>query len=292
MRQPKTIMKWAGGVVVVGALALFAVGCGTTIQPGHMGMKYIALDSDGLKKEVRPEGFYWQWPWNDVVDYDVTYQTRDENVEVLTEDDLHVPVIASVTFRPDTQKLYQLHTELGPEYYEKIIRPTFVTLVRSEFALHKHNDLAEKSPTIEGAIVDKLTKSLEGKPIEVDRVAIKHIRFDQKVTASISQKLAMEQEAEQKRFELEIAKQDAEIARTAAKGRGDAIRIAAEGEAAAIVLKGSAQAEAQGAITRTLTPSYLQYKAFDSDSTRYYFVPVGRDGMPVIVNAEPAGRSR
>jgi len=27
-----------------------------------------------------------------------------------------------------------------------------------------------------------------------------------------------------------------------------------------------------------------QYKAFDGPATRYYFVPVGKDGMPIIVD--------
>ena len=78
------------------------------------------------------------------------------------------------------------------------------------------------------------------------------------------------------------------IARTAASGRGDAIRIQAEGEAQATIIKGEAQAKAQDAIAKTLTGQYIQYKAFDSDSTTYYFVPVGKSGMPLIVNAEPA----
>lgn len=270
-------------------VAVILTGCsmmGTTIRPGTMGIKYIALDEEGLKSEVKSEGFYFQWPWNDIVRYDVTLQTRDEVVEVLTDDDLHVPVTVSLTFRPVVSKIRQLHLELGPGYYADVIRPKFSTLVRSEFARHLHNDLARNSVEIEHAILKNLRLSLIGKPLELDGVSIKHIRFDPKVTASISDKLAMEQRAEQKQFELKIAKQDAEIARTAAKGRGDSMSISAKGEAEAIVIKGKAQADAQKAIAQTLTHSYLQYKAFDSDSTRYYFVPVGKDGMPIIINAE------
>jgi hypothetical protein len=29
-----------------------------------------------------------------------------------------------------------------------------------------------------------------------------------------------------------------------------------------------------------------RYKAFDNDATRYYFVPTGKDGLPIILNAE------
>jgi len=67
---------------------------------------------------------------------------------------------------------------------------------------------------------------------------------------------------------------------------GDALRITAEGEAQAMIIKAKAQAEAQHAINKTLTKSYLQYKAFDSDATRYYFVPTGKDAMPIILNTD------
>jgi len=62
------------------------------------------------------------------------------------------------------------------------------------------------------------------------------------------------------------------------------LRIIAEGQAQAIIIKAKAQSEAQRSINKTLTKSYLQYKAFDSDATRYYFVPTGKDAMPIILN--------
>ena len=83
---------------------------------------------------------------------------------------------------------------------------------------------------------------------------------------------------------MTVAEKEAEIARTRARGESDATRIRAEGKAQAIVLEGRAQAEAQEMITKTLTDAYLKYKAFDGDSTRYYFVPIGKDGLPIILD--------
>lgn len=117
---------------------------------------------------------------------------------------------------------------------------------------------------------------------------MKHVEYDPNVAAAISAKLATAQRVEQKEAEVRIAERDAEIQRTAAKGRSDAIRLEAEGQAAAIVVKGEAQA--QTAVGRTLTPEYLRYKAFDGEATRDYFVPVGKDGMPLIVNTDPPRR--
>lgn len=260
-----------------------AGGCGHTLRPGQVGLKYQALRHPALQESPLEDGYYVQWPWNHLVVYDATSQSRDVDVDVLTSDDLHVPTTSTVVFRIDPTRIYELHTRFGPEYYDEIVRPELVSLIRDHFADYRHNDLARSSDAIEDAVTRHLREALTEVPIEIDSVAIKHIRFDTGVTTAISKKLMMEQQAEQKAFEIRVAEQDAEIARTAAKGEADAIRIRAEGDAAAIVVVGEAQSEAQEAITQTLTSEYLQYKAFDGTSTRYYFVPVGKDGLPLII---------
>ena len=62
-----------GAAIFISMTAL--TGCaalGTTVDPGELGLKYIILDEPGLQSEVRPEGFYFQWAWNDMIAYDVT----------------------------------------------------------------------------------------------------------------------------------------------------------------------------------------------------------------------------
>lgn len=280
MRLSSTLL--VGGILGLAGLS----GCGTSVKPGQMGVKYLSLGT-GLQKDVKPNGFYFQWAWNDIVKYDVTWQTKTESVEILTADDLHISTQVRVTYRPSAAEIYRLATEIGPDYYDAVIRPSFITIARSEFAKHEHNRLAKEGPAIEGAALNLLRQAVAGKPIEIDRVTISHIEYDRTVTQAIAQKVATEQRLEQKDFELKIAARDADIARTSARGRADAQRLEAEGEAAAIVLRGNAQAQAQSEIAKTLTASYLRYKAFDSDSTRYYFVPTGKDGMPLIINTEP-----
>lgn len=275
-------------VLLLGVIGSTA--CGTTIQPGQRGIKYLAFSDPGLQREVRREGFYFQFPWNDIVKYDVTWKSKTERIEVLTLDTLHVSSDVTITYRPKPDRLYELATQIGESYYEDIVKPPFLTLARSEFAKTTHNDLAKRSPDIEAQTLAKVRQAIAGKPVEVYRISISHIEYDPSVTAAISRKVAMAQAVEQKEFELRVAERDAEIARTAARGRADATRIQAEGEAAAIFARGEAQARAQGAISKTLTSEYLRYKAFDNDATRYYFVPIGKDGLPLIINTEAGGR--
>lgn len=265
-------------------ISSLVVGCGTTIRPGEKGVKYSALGG-GLQHDVRGEGFYFRWPWNSFVRYDVTWQSSTEEIEILSADALHVKTRVTVTYRPRAEKIYELATQVGRGYYQEIVRPSFLTITRGEFANHAHNALAVDGGRIEAAVLARLRKAIEGKPIEIDRVAIDHIDFDRTVTAAIAAKVGAQQEIGQKENELEIAKRDAEIARTLAAGKADSVRIEAQGEADAMVARGDAQAKAQDAITKTLTTKYLSYKAFDNPSTRYYFVPIGKTGLPLLLDA-------
>lgn len=263
-------------------VSLLVVGCGSTIRPGQRAVKYSAFG--GLQHDVRGEGFYFRWPWNGFVRYDVTWQSRTEEIEILSADALHVQTRVTVTFRPRADQIYELATQIGRDYYAEIIRPSFVTITRGEFATHAHNALAIDGGRVEAKVLTRLRQAVKGKPIEIDRISIDHIDFDRTVTNAIAAKVGAEQQIGQKDNELEIAKRDADIARTLAAGRADSVRIEAQGEAEAMIARGDAQAKAQDAITKTLTTKYLSYKAFDNPSTRYYFVPIGRDGLPLLIS--------
>lgn len=117
---------------------------GTSVDPGELGLKYIVLDEPALQTELRREGFYFQWPWNTIIKYDVTWQSRTEKVDVLTADDLHVPTEVSVTYRVRPTELYAIHTQIGVNYYEDVVQAVFVTLVRDAFAQYSHNDLSRE----------------------------------------------------------------------------------------------------------------------------------------------------
>jgi regulator of protease activity HflC (stomatin/prohibitin superfamily) len=265
---------------------VFLCACGKTIAPGQSGLLYRALRTPAFSPKQLPPGRYALWWWNDIVIYDVTSTNRDEVVHVLTRDNLALPVTVTATFHVQQPDIYNIHTRIGPNYYDKLIGPAFITLTRAEFSKHLHNDLASESPQIEQTVREKLSAIAAKYNIEIDQIAIRHIDYDDTVTSAISRKIATRQQAEQKEFEVQIAKRDADIVRAGAQGRADATRIQAEADAAAIVMRGEAQAKAQDKIGETLTPRYLQFRAFDTREGNFFFWPQGKDGMPIIVQPQ------
>ena len=262
------IMKTVKNIMIAATILLVVVSC-SVVKPGMQAMKWNPYGK-GLKTEtVYKDGVVWHMPWNGVVRYNVQWQTFTEEVAVLTKDELHIPITVSVTLRPIEAELAQLEIEVGQDYYRSVVKPEFVSLARNIFADYEYKVVSPKSPDIEAAIYKQLVTKIEGKHLEVDNVTINHIKYPQVVTSAVDRKLAVEQDIQQKDYEMKIAEKQAEIQRILAAGQRDAQQI----------------------IDAGLTQKYLQYKALEvqdklttSPNTKFYFVPMGKDGLPVIVD--------
>jgi regulator of protease activity HflC (stomatin/prohibitin superfamily) len=249
-------------------LSILIASC-SMVKPGSHGMMYSA-SKKGLKSDkVYEDGAVWHWPWNQVITYNLQWQSYQEKIAVLTADELHITITASLTMRPMLSELPQLELEVGQDYYNSIVKPSFYTVTRSVIANYSHNSVSPKSLDIEAEILEGIKKKCEGKYLEFDIVSIDHIMYSPLVTEAVDQKLSVKQEIEQKDFEMQIAEKDAEIQRIRARGQRDSQQIIASG----------------------LTSMYLQYKALevqdklsDSENTKFYFIPTGQDGLPIIVD--------
>jgi len=261
-------MKTKISILSVVAIAILAVGC-SVVRPGTHAMKWKPYGKGLNTEKIYKDGVVWNWPWNGVVRYSVQWQTFTENVSILTKDELHIPLIVSVTLRPIEAELAEMELEVGQDYYVNIVRPEFVSLTRNIFANYEYKVVSPKSPEIEATIYKELITKIEGKHLEIDNVTINHIKYPQVVTSAVNRKLAVEQDIQQKDYEMEIAEKQAEIQRILAAGQRDAQQI----------------------IDAGLTSKYLQYKALEvqdnlaaSPNAKFYFVPMGKDGLPIIVD--------
>jgi len=257
---------WPISILVI----LILSGC-SVIKPGQQAMKNNYWGA-GLKTDkIYKDGIVWHWPWIGMIDYSLQWQTYNENVAILTEDELHINISVSVTLRPIESELPRLELEVGREYYNSIVRPQLISITRNIFAGYKYSVISPQSPDIEDDIFLRLVQNTEGKHLQFDNVTVDHIEYPSIVTTAVNNKLAVEQAIEQKDYELKIAVKDAEIQRILAKGQRDAQQI----------------------IDAGLTKLYLQYKALEvqdklalSPSAKFYFIPVGKDGLPIIIDTD------
>ena len=265
------------------AILLLTAACGTTIQPGQRGLFWHPF-TEGLSTQPLKDGFYWQAPWNDVYRYDIRWQSFTEDIDALSADDLQVLIKAAIILRPIPEELYFLQQEVGSDYYPRIVKPQFMAAVRSVVSGYNMVKVPEMSNEIASKVRAVVTENLKGRHLEIQNIALADVDFPQIVLRAIEQKQSKEQEKEQKEFELTIASKDAEIARTRAKGEGDSIKIRAEGEAEGLRIRAIGQAQAQETITKTLTPTYLQYKLYDSPNSKMVILPEHMKA-PIIINS-------
>lgn len=136
-------------------------------------------------------------------------------------------------------------------------------------AKFNYEEISTKSLEIENLIYAELEKRFEGKHIFLDRVTIDHIMYPPLVTKASDIKLATKQKLEQSSIEVEIAQKETVIQRINAEGQRDAQHIIDQG----------------------LSQRYLQFKALEvqdklsnSNNAKFFFVPVGKDGLPIIVD--------
>ena len=263
-------------------ILLLLNGCGRTIDPGMRGLRWSPL-SGGLEKEALKNGFYFRAPWNDVLEYDVRYQSFTEKIDALTADDLSVTLRVAITMSPIPEEVYFLAQEVGHNWYQQLVRPQFLSAVRGVVAQYAMVTLPERSSEIGNKIEAVMVESLKGRHLNIYSVALSEIEFSKMVLQAIEHKQAKEQEKEQKEFELIIAQRNADIARIQAKGEGDALRIRAEGEGESLRIRAMGQSQAQEIITKTLTPDYLKYKLYDSPNSKMVIVP-DKSNVPIIVS--------
>jgi regulator of protease activity HflC (stomatin/prohibitin superfamily) len=170
------------------------------VEPGHRGL-YFAPNGGGLRREVLQPGKYelgWCFIYctsNRIDDFDVTYSTRKEEVHTKSVEGLELGLQLSIIYRPIVSEIYQLDTEIGPNYYDEVVGPEFRSACRGIFARHSYADLQKNSESVENEIEAEVRRRTAGKHIEVNSVTLEGISYAPEIADKIRQKIAGEQEA-------------------------------------------------------------------------------------------------
>ncbi len=193
------------------------------VQPGHALVNFNIFR--GLDMKAKPEGIYLINPvTNRRFIYNVRSQiytmssTRDEgemagddSIIALSSDGLEMRLDITVRFRPDFERLAELHKKLGPNYQMVAIRPKVREAMRSEFAQYEATEsYSFKRIEIQSSLNDTIRTALEHDGIVLDEFLLRNIHLPDKVKAAIEEKKSAQQEAERMQYILEKEEQEAE----------------------------------------------------------------------------------
>src|SRR5262249_17389232 len=156
----------------------------------------------GLQHEVLQPGYHRTGMSGRVDDFDVTYSTHKEEVRTVSQEGLAMDLRVAVIYRPIISELYQLDTEIGPNYYEEGIRPEFRSAARGVFARHAYAELQAKNEKIEDEIEVDLRRRVTGKHLEITSVTLEEIAYAPEIANAVRSKLVGEQEAARQKAAL------------------------------------------------------------------------------------------
>lgn len=201
-------------------LALFTVSgctCGT-VPSGHGGIVFDSF-GQGTQKELFGEGLHVLRVGKDLIVYDMRVQEMKEELNVLSNNGLDLRVDASVRYRADAPKLFELHTQTGPRYADILVGPIVRSEARKVFGRYAPEEIySSKREQIEKEIYDEVTKALQGKHVIVEAILVRDVFLPEAIRQAIADKLAEEQRSQKMRFTLDKERQEAERKQIEAEG--------------------------------------------------------------------------
>lgn len=223
--------------IIVIALMAFVVSSCRVIEDGEVG---ITKSFGSISDQPVGQGVAMVFPvMREVEVWNIKLQEIKEQAQVPSSEGLIVGLDTSLLFQIEPEKAPDLRKTVGRGVVPTLIIPYLRNAVRDVVSGYQVKNIYSESGRKEIAARVKayLVENLEARGVKIVDVLLRDVKLPTKFKESIEAKLTAEQKAEQKRFELEQAKRDAEIEIARAEGA----------------------AKAQEIVRSTLSDSYLQY---------------------------------
>ncbi len=218
-------------------LTLGSLSACTTVGSGKRAIEWVP--SRGTLQQPLDEGFHMVSPFSHVYTYDLRDQEHREILEVLANNGLSIELDTSIIYKPLPNQLYQLQTEVGPQYYDVLIEPLLRSGARKVVGRYSPEEIySTKREEVESEIRKEIERNLQGKHIQVNALLIRDVHLPKIVENAIEQKLKEEQNALAMKFVIDKEVQEAERKRIQAEGI----------------------AKYQEIISRGLTPAILEWR--------------------------------
>jgi len=255
------------------ALSLFS-GCVESIDPGKAAVLWTVSQGTDIKTIYR-EGIQIIAPWNELYIYDLRTQEARLSLHVLSVNGLAIEMDSSILYKIQGESLPTLQEKVGPDYYHVLIAPYVMSEARKIVGRFTPSQIySSQRETIERLILAGIREKLRNYPITVEGFLIRDVRLPRIIRVAIERKLTEEQNYQRMEYVLDVAR------KTAQKRR-----IEAEGIEAF-----------QKIVQENLTRSYLTWKGIEateklakSPNTKVIIIGGGKNGLPVILNADPGG---
>ena len=201
-----------------------------SVPAGHHGVMYRYFLGGTVTSEIWGEGLHVVPPWDHLTIYESRLQEQRISFAVLSDEGLDLEVLVSVRFRPDRDMLGYLHQDIGPDYYDRLVRPEVMAHVRRTFGSRPAHEIYSSAkdvlPELRNVpMITRLGEAERGYVI-IQEIKLVDVKLPDVVEAAIAEKYRQEQLMLEYRYKLSREEQEAERKRIEAKGISDYNRIA------------------------------------------------------------------
>ncbi len=251
--------RWSAAVLIV-SMTCFTTAC-VVIEDGEVG---VTKSFGAIRDEPLPAGVAFVVPVARRVEaWNVKLRELKETAQVPSSEGLIVGLETSLLFQVVPERAPEIRKTVGRRYVDGLIVPYFRNALRDVVSGYPVKQVYTEVGRKE--IAEKIRAVLEGnlepRGIRVVDVLLRDVKLPARFKESIETKLTAEQRVQQKQFELEQARKDAEIEVARAEGA----------------------AQAQKIVRSTLSGSYLHYLWIKTLSENPNVIYVAREAnLPIV----------
>ena len=238
------------------------------IHPGERGVRWARFGGGTVLDRDYPEGLRLLPPWDEMYIYNVRVQEVHDTISVLASNGLPISVTYSCRYRPDLNKVPQLHQTYGPDYLDVMMKPEIVSALREVVGNYRPEEIyARDEQGLLDEIYNVLAAEMINRFVTIQVLLIKELRLTPELEAAINDKLVADQNAEA--YEFRLKREESERTR---KG------IEAEGIRNFEKISGISILKWRGIEATT--------EIAKSPNSKVIIIGTGPNGMPLILNGE------
>ncbi len=283
-----------------------------TVPTGHVGVLWKRLNGPGIycwcflgrgtvldPKELRDEGLHLIWPWDLLYIYDLRLQTTTQTYHAISKDGVSINATIAIRFQLKHDDAAVLHKFIGQNYVAAVVQKEIGSRAREVMSEYTAEEIySTKRQQVEDEIrttaqqrlgehLDRLlqpqaneqvppenrtdvTYSLRN-AIEIFDTLLLEIKLPPTVVAAINRKIEQYYRAQEYDFRIDIERKESERKRIEAVGIHDFQQVVSQG----------------------ISDSYLRWRGIEatlelakSSNAKVVIVGGGKDGLPIILNAD------
>lgn len=211
-----------------------------TVPAGHHAVLFNRFWGGTNVKRVYGEGLHLMWPWSTLVPYESRLQVRTLSMQVLSQEGLGLDITVTVLFTPIVRNLGYLHRDLGPDFFDRLVKPSIIGHLRHTFGGRPAHEIysSAREALQEISRVPLMARQADsskgsGEPLTEPYLRLEELRLTEitlppALVTSINQKQQAEQRMLEYQYRLQEAEKEAERMRAEAAGIRDFNLIASK----------------------------------------------------------------